>query len=240
MKRFFIQQPTETVVLDGNEHTHLSRVLRLKPRDEVILCCGDGYDYRYRIERVDKNSSVLTQLDRVRNLCEPRVHMTVFSALMKGDKPELAAQKLTELGVNEIVLMTTKYAVPQNSMTRRERVERTCMEAAKQCGRAGYPKVDLADFSELPERLRGFDAVIFPYEKATEYSLSAYLSRLDGANIRTVAVVVGAEGGFADEEAETLIGAGVTPVTLGKRILRAETANIVVAALVMNALGEYA
>lgn len=240
MKRFFIQQPTETVVLDGNEHTHLARVLRLKPQDEVILCCGDGYDYRYRIESVEKNRSILRQLDRTENLCEPHVRMTVFSALMKGDKPELAAQKLTELGVSEIVLTTSRYTVPQHSPARRERVERTCMEAAKQCGRAGYPKVDQADFSELPERLREFDAVIFPYEKATECSLSAYLSRLDGATIRTVAIVVGSEGGFADEEAALLIRAGVTPVTLGKRILRAETANIVVAALVMNALGEYA
>lgn len=239
MKRFFIKEPSETVVLSDSEHNHLARVLRLRVGEEVILCCGDGYDYRYRIEQIEKNKSVLIQLDKVKNECEPKIRMTVYSALMKGDKPELAAQKLTELGVSEIVLMTTRYTVAQHSASRKERVERTCIEAAKQCGRADYPKVRQIDFSQIEGELGRYDAVLFPYEKATGTSLSAYLDSLDHASIRSVAVIVGSEGGFSDEEAARLERCGVVPVTLGKRILRAETANIVVSAIVMNALGEY-
>lgn len=239
MKRFFIDNPDESVYLDGSEHNHLANVLRLKAGEEVVLCCGDAWDYVYRIEQITKKNTLLVRVDKVPNHSLPKVRMTVFSALTKGDKPELIAQKLTELGVSEIALMTTRYTVTQHSDRRKERVEHVCMEAAKQCGRSDYPTIELTDFAAMCKRLADFDLIVFPYEKATTPSLQDFLCAREISSVRSVAVIVGSEGGFSDEEATALTDVGAVPVSLGKRILRAETANIAVTAIVMNALGEY-
>lgn len=235
MKRFFVQQASETVILERENHKHLSLVLRARPGDRVVLCPQDGFDYLYEITAIRKNDTTLTFLDKLPNDKEPRVKLTVFFALMKGDKNELVAQKLTELGASEIAPFVSEFCVTGRSDKHRERLTRVCEEAAKQCGRAVIPTVraDMS-FAELPQELTRFDLVVFPYEKAEGLTLREYLR---GKTAGTAAIVIGSEGGFSEAEAAA-IGAIAPPVTLGKRILRAETADIAVTAAVMYELGE--
>lgn len=239
MKRFFTDIIEDSVILTSDEHNHLSRVLRLGVGEEVVVCNGDGYDYVCVVERMDKRQTELRLKTKIKNECDPIKRLTVFSALTKGDKPELIAQKLTELGVSAIRFVTTEYTVAKPSPARMERVARICAEAAKQCGRASLPNLDEGTFSQMIAALKDYDLIIFPYEKAVECSLKQFLDRVDVEAVKNAALIVGSEGGFSDEEAAQIAKAGGVPLTLGKRILRAETANIAVAGIVLNALGEY-
>lgn len=243
MKRFFVPTISDTPILTGENHKHLSVVLRARPGESVVLCPQDGCDHICEIVRIEKTQTILKRLHTVANDKEPRVRLTVYSALMKGDKNEWAAQKLTELGVSEIVPFRSEFTVVKPSDKHRERLCRVCEEAAKQCGRAIVPNVGTPiDFSEIPDRMAQYDLVLFPYEKADGLDIRSYLTdRIDTKGrdgIATAALIVGSEGGFSEREAQTLEAAGVRPVTMGKRILRAETANITAAAILMYALGE--
>ncbi len=241
MKRFFVDKIHNPMILTGDNHKHLSLVLRARIGDEIVLCPGDGNDYIYEISGISKRETRLTARGVAANPNEPTVRLTVFSALMKGDKNEWAAQKLTELGVSEIVPFYSEHTVAKPSPSRAERLRRICEEAAKQCGRAVVPIVGAEiSFETVLSRVSRFDLVVFPYEKAEAADIQSFLQdgTASGAQIRSAALIVGSEGGFSDTEAEKAVAAGLMPVTMGKRILRAETANIAAAAVMMYALGE--
>ena len=241
MKRFFVDKIHNPMILTGDNHKHLSLVLRARIGDEIVLCPGDGNDYIYEISGISKRETRLTARGVAANPNEPTVRLTVFSALMKGDKNEWAAQKLTELGVSEIVPFYSEHTVARPSPARAERLRRICEEAAKQCGRAVVPTVGAEiSFETVLSRVSRFDLVVFPYEKAEAADIRSFLQdrTASGAQIRSAALIVGSEGGFSDTEAEKAVAAGLMPVTMGKRILRAETANIAAAAVMMYALGE--
>lgn len=241
MKRFFVDKIQDPMILTGDNHKHLSLVLRAEIGDEVVLCPGDGNDYIYTVSGISKRETRLSARGVAANPNEPTVKLTVFSALMKGDKNELAVQKLTELGVAEIVPFYSEHTVARPSPSRAERLRRICEEAAKQCGRAVVPTVGTEiSFDAVLSRVSRFDLAVFPYEKAEADDIRSFLRERTaaGAPIRSAALVIGAEGGFSDAEAEKAAAAGLVPVTMGKRILRAETANIAAAAILMYELGE--
>lgn len=240
MKRFFVDKITNPPVIYGDEHKHLSVVLRAKPGEQVALCLGDGYDYICKIEKIHKDETVLSFVDKVQNLSEPSINVTLFMSVMKGDKNDLVVQKATELGVCEIYPVITKYVQGYDRNIKNERLNKIAAEAAKQCGRSTLTKVQCAtEFSEILPLLCEFDVVVFAYEKAEDNSLKDFLSLHKNGNIKNLAVIIGPEGGFAEEEVKTVTERGITPVTLGKRILRAETANIAVLSAVMYELEQW-
>ena len=240
MKRFFVDKVTDPPVLSGEQHKHLSLVLRARPGDNVILCAGDGYDRICTIKDIRRNETLLTLREKVRNESEPDISVTLFMSVMKGDKNDLVVQKATELGACEIYPVITKFVQNHERVVKTERLNKIAAEAAKQCGRSMVPIVrDTINFKDIPCMLGGFDLVVFPYENARELSLKGFLTAIDKSTVKSVAVVVGSEGGFADDETLALTNAGVVPVTLGKRILRAETANIAVLSVVMYELEQW-
>lgn len=237
MRRFFVEKITRpTTVLDGNEWKHLSEVLRARVGDRVILCPNDGRDYVFEIKSCDRKSATLEYAEDYPNTTEPKADVTVFASLLKGDKTEYAVQKLTELGVKRIVPFIGEYTVQRSEKS--ERLRRAAHEAAKQCGRARIPEVEEPmPFASIVPMLSAFDKVVFAYEGA--YASGQRLRDVIDGTEKSVALIVGAEGGFAGKEVQTLTNAGYLPVTLGKRILRAETAAVAGAAVLMFLLGEW-
>lgn len=239
MMRFFVDEIRQPIVLRGEHFRHLA-VLRVRIGDELTLCCGDGYDYICRIESMDKEQARLRLTERRESEGEASISVTLFFSVLKGDKNEWVVQKATELGVAEIVPLITRYVQAHDRAPKTERLQKIAREAAQQCGRGRIPVVRSAiSFAELLPRLSSFDEVIFPYEKASEPSLRAYLRARADKTVRRAAVIVGSEGGFADEEASALQDKGVVPVTLGKRILRAETANVAVLSALFYEWGQW-
>ena len=237
MRRFFvekIEKPSLNVY--GNERKHLADVLRARVGDKVILCPNDGNDYVYKIVGFDKNSVSLNYVSENKNETEPELMLTVFASLLKGDKTELVVQKLTELGVKRITPFISDYTVQKSE--KNERLKRSAHEASKQCGRAIIPEVtEIVSFDQMLKTLDKYDTVVFAYEDA--YTSGKRLSDVIKGNEKTIALVVGPEGGFSEREVNALTLAGYEPVTLGKRILRAETASIAGASVIMCLAGEW-
>ena len=238
MRRFFVDKTEKpSLKLTGNEYKHLAEVLRARIGDTVVLCPNDGRDYEYAIRAIDKTSATLEYIRDYANETETSAVLTAYIALLKGDKTELAVQKLTELGVRRIVPFVSEYTVQKSEKT--ERLKRAAHEASKQCRRAIIPDVgDVITFGRVLSALDGgYDAVVFAYEGA--YADGKRLREIIKGSERNVAMIIGPEGGFAESEVRALSAAGHWPVTLGKRILRAETASVACAAVIMNLLGEW-
>lgn len=218
-------------VLTGDDHAHLAYALRARVGDEITVC-NDGVDYYCKIRSISKKETVLEPIESKVCDAEPTVAVTLYFAAMKGDKNELVAQKCTELGVKCLRPFISSNCECRAESVKIERINKIITEAAQQCGRGMVPHIDkIRSFDEVLYELRKYDKVVFPYERATDKTLKDVLRNSNGN--KCIAIIIGSEGGFTEKEADALTKIGVTPITLGKRILRAETASIAVVAAVM-------
>ncbi|MDR3050534.1 MAG: 16S rRNA (uracil(1498)-N(3))-methyltransferase [Oscillospiraceae bacterium] len=237
MHRFFAAQPCEIgreVALPQDEAQHAARVLRLAPGQAVELLDGQA-----------RWAAALTQVSPqgaraiVRALLadgEPRLRLTLCQGLVKGDKMDWIVQKCTELGVHAVQPVRMRRCVAQDGGGRAlERWQRIAREAAKQCGRARVPGIlPPVDWGGLALLLAQQDVALVPWEGATTGSLARALDETPAR----LALVIGPEGGMAEEEMAALTARGARTVTLGPRILRAETAAVAAVAAVMTICGD--
>ncbi len=232
-KRFFVDKIAEEVALTGDEYRHAKSVLRLNVGDEVTLFDGSGKEYSAVVARAERSALILHVTGELVSDKEPRADVLLLVGALKGDKTELVVQKATELGVDRIGVFSSEYCSAYMNENKLERLNRVAREAAKQCLRARVPEV--VYFRSLTEALddaAGYEHKLFACE---------FLERGEGeiANMGgSYALVVGSEGGFTRAEYEQARARGFLGVSLGKRILRAETAAIALAALVMRAAGD--
>jgi len=243
MRKLFFDTTPNNLKITGDEHKHLSLVLRSKVNDEIIVCSGDGFDYIYKIDSILKNETVASLIDKKENFCEPSVSITLFNALLKGDKFESVVRACTELGVNNFVPFISEFISANKNSYKLERLQKIILEAAKQSGRGKLPNLSpIIEFDFLLKQLANFDLVVFLYEGDAGNDIKSYLreffdsKKANGKEIKTVAIIIGSEGGFSLKEVEALKLSGATPLTLGKRILRADTACITAVSLVMYEL----
>lgn len=240
MHRFFVPKSSfsgDEVTIVGDDVSHINKVLRLKEDDSIILCDGEKTDYYCTIAQVDKSSILLKIDSKVPNEAESRVSITLYQGLPKSDKMDFIIQKCVELGVYRIVPVESKRCVAKMKGDEKKLVrwQRIAEEAAKQCGRGIIPQIGKAiSFNEAV--LREHDLKIMPYECERQGNLSDALVNKD---IKTMAIYIGPEGGFEESEAELASENSVKTVTLGKRILRCETAGIATVSAVMYALDEW-
>lgn len=229
MRRFYAQGPAENGVvrLAEEDARHASRVLRMKPGDmaEVFL---DERRYQAEILRMDAADVLLTLGEELPST-EARLRVTLFQGLPKADKMELVLQKAVELGAEAVVPVAMSRCVVQldakDGRKKQERWQKIAREACKQSGRCRQTAVsEPVSFAQLVKALPGFDAAIVPWEDARNHSLSAF--RREHEDVRSLAVVIGPEGGIDPTEIDQLREAGCLPVTLGPRILRTETAGL--------------
>lgn len=257
MPRFFCNSADivdKHISLHGEEAQHISRVLRMRAGDAITVSDGMGYDYSCLIEQLG-DIILLRVIERYENTTESALNITLYQCLPKGDKLEFITQKAVELGCTRIVPVISRYCVSKaiqgasSFEKKRLRLERIAFEAAKQSGRGKLPVVEpLLTFEEAMKALQAEQALqveqdpsgcgcsLFCYEGGGE-RIAEVLSHADTTN-KNIAVFVGSEGGFSKEEAGLAMATGLIPVSLGKLILRCETAPIVAITLIRSAYGE--
>lgn len=242
MRRFLAAEIKDgQAVIKGQEALHLSRVLRYQTGERVLVFDGRGNLYRSRILAVGSDE-VLVQLEtEIEDKTENHLEITLAQGLLKGDKMDFVVQKATELGAASFVPLTLERSVvkltDKKSEQRQERWQRIAQEAVKQCGRVTVPSImpvqSLNDFLFSAE---DYDLLLFPWEEEQEISVKAVLN--EHLNCHRVLCILGPEGGMTREEMLAVKKAGGNIVTLGKRILRAETASVAVLSIVQYALGD--
>ncbi len=234
IRRFFTSLSNingNIVTLDGDEFLHMSKVLRYKVGFKAIVCANDGIERLCTIESIDRDFATL-RIEEERVQDKKNCKVVLYAGLLKNNKLDFAIQKAVELGVDEIVPFTSQNTA-ENKFSL-DRANKICLESAKQCGSAYLTVVrPLTDFNDMIKEFSDYDNVLFAYEDEKKHRIKD--CRLDGKNI---AIVVGAEGGFSPEEAECAKSNNAEIVTLGRRILRAETASIVACTLLLDTLGE--
>lgn len=233
IRRFFTEHVGKEAILSGDEYSHAKNVLRLKEGDEVLLLDGSGKEYDAIINKVTKGEMLCTVVsERVSDKeCKTKIRLLVGA--LKGDKTELVVQKATELGVAEIAVFSSRFCSAYMNENKTERLRKVAREAAKQCLRATVPTVEYFEkFEDTLDSCSGFENKLFACEFAQTSDRN--LHELRGS----CALVVGSEGGFSQEEFDLGKQKGFAGITLGKRILRAETAAIVFCGVVAFALGE--
>lgn len=240
MPKFFVDEKdilSDKIILMGENMHHLVNVLRASLKDEVTVSDGTGFDYLCSVEAINKASVELLILDKFGSEAEPQVKISLFQGLPKGDKMSLIVEKCVEAGVFDITPVDMARCVSKLSKKdfekKKPRFEKISMSAAKQSGRGIVPEINgLIGFDEFLNILDNYDLVLFPYEEAKDVTVK---SKVRGFSGKTIAIIIGPEGGFSKEEAEKLNKKGVCPVTLGNRILRTETAGM---AAIFNILYE--
>ena len=240
MANFYIEKTdiTENIAtISGEEAQHISRVLRMKKGDEVTLCDGEGMFYEAVLSDFSDKMVTAEITSSRRAETEPNVQVTVFQGVPKNPKLETIIQKLTEIGAVRLVPVDTKRAVAKlDKENKVDRLRKIAREAAKQSKRGIVPEVlSPVSFKEAVKMAAEADLALIPYEEEREMSLK---KALQGKTPKTVSVMIGPEGGFDSEEIRLAMESGITSVTLGKRILRTETAPIAVCSAILYELGE--
>ena len=218
---------------------HIVKVLRLKEGAEIEISDSAQWEYTARICFIGEDEVEAEILDKQKFAREPELQVTLFQGIPKQSKMEMIIQKCVELGVYEVVpvFMERTVVVDKGKFyKKRERWQKISAEAVKQCRRGIIPEIGEAqNFKKMIKDLEGFERVVFPYENETGRTIKDCLREFK-TKPRRVALIIGPEGGFSDEEAECLKKMGADCVSLGKTILRTETAGPAALAMMMYEL----
>jgi 16S rRNA (uracil1498-N3)-methyltransferase len=245
MARLFVEPGKlieDVVVLADEDHRYLTRVLRLDVGETVVLFDGKSVEATARIMRIGPRALELKIEERRSVAAIERPHVTVIQALAKGDKLDLVVQKATELGAARIIPVTTARAVARldagqvRALSRVARWQKIAREAARQSGRLDVPEVEAVTALQTALSASPKEALkLILWEGARQTTLRTVLPE---APPQQIVVAVGPEGGFTIDEVEAARQVGFTPVGLGPRILRTETAALVTLAILGYALGD--
>jgi len=240
MHRFFVEpdQISETaIIIAGEDFKHITKVLRLGKDDVIEVCDGRGTDYQVALNSPGDQAVSGSIIKQYPSRGEtPELVITLFQGLPKGTKMEVIIQKGVELGVYEVVPFSSLRAISQikdKQDKKIERWQRIAYEAAKQSKRGIIPAIRLPQtLSEILKQVNDYDLMILAYEDENRLSLKAALEAFEKMHEVNkplkIGVIIGPEGGFDPQEAAACLAAGVISVTLGQRILRTETAGMVV------------
>ncbi len=240
MYQFFVDQGQITqndITIIGSDVNHIKQVLRMRVGEELsVVTKGEDKEYRCEIVAFEENAV----LCRLRFIKEEGVELSsriyLFQGLPKSDKMELIVQKAVELGAFQIIPVQTRRAVvkldPKKEAARVARWNAIAEAAAKQAKRRIIPEViPVMTMKEAADYCRSFEVKLIPYELSDQSGMRETRGQI--AQIKQgqqVAVFIGPEGGFDEDEIELAIKAGIVPITLGRRILRTETAGFTVLA----------
>lgn len=245
MPKFFVDISDikdEYILMTGTNFNHIKNVLRLDLEDEIIINDRQGQDYKCIISSMDQNTICATIKERYSATTEPITKVTLFQSLIKGEKMEWVIQKAVEIGVAEIVPLLTDRCVVKLEGQKKvaakiERWNKIAESAAKQSGRGVVPIVkepmdikEAIDYMQENE-IKGF----IPYEKESATSIKVALQSEVG---QKYGILIGPEGGFTEEEVDLAVSQHIYSITLGKRILRSETASLVALTTIMYEMGE--
>ena len=244
MPKFFIKKEdinSNKVLITGGDAAHISKVLRTEVGEVLTLCDGEGTDFSAKVTECAKECICLDILDTFPCLAEPNVSVTLFQGIPKQSKMDYIIEKCTELGISRIVPVSTKRSVvkiddKKSEAKKLERWRKIASESVKQCGRGTIPCVtEVMSVKEAIELSKSLDLTLAAYECEEETSIK---SALKGKTPKSVGIFIGPEGGLDDKEVEMFKNVNIKTVTLGKRILRTETAGHTVLTAVMYEFNE--
>ena len=255
IKPDWIHADKKKIQVQGEDVKHIKNVLRARIGDAIVLCDGACVDYDCVISQIERDMIVCDIIKKCVSKTEPKHKITLFQGLPKGDKFEEVIQKSVELGVYEIVPMATERAIvkwkSKDMDKKTERYQKIAMEACKQSNRGVVPQVNgLISFDEMLAKIAAFDLFFVPYELEEMQNIRLFLetkigsrkdkcgNHIDMDGLR-IGFCIGPEGGFSDSEIQRAKDAGVETVSLGKRILRTQTAGPAVIAMLRYALNDF-
>lgn len=239
MSTFYIKNEQKyegNILIEGQDAKHIKNVLRYKVGDKIDVCDESGVRYETLIEKFEDDKVLLKIVLKKEFEQESSISITLFQGLPKGEKMDLIVQKATELGVDEIVPVEMERSIvkldAKSAQKKVDRWNKIAYEASKQSGRQFVPKVSNVDIlKNIIEKFSKYDIVVLPYEKENKQNLKQLLEK--NKNVKNVAIVIGPEGGFSDNDLALLNISNVHSVTLGSRILRTETAGIAVLSMLL-------
>ena len=243
MSRFFVKQEdihSNEIYIRSEDVNHIKKVLRAQCGDVLTLCDGKGSDFEVEIKELEKDYILTSIISSMSSRSEPPIDITLFQGIPKYDKMDFIIQKSVELGVNRIVPVITdrtivKIANISDTENKRVRWQKIALEAAKQCNRGVIPSVEVPmNFDSALKLAKESQLSIIPYEKEMQKRIKDYISE----GIKSLAIMIGPEGGFSEDEIIKATLNTIKPITLGPRILRTETAGIVVISILMYELGD--
>ena len=245
MSKFFVkpeQIKNDNIIIDGDDVNHILNVLRMKKDDEIQVCNQvTGENYKARIVQYSKNEIECKIEEKIGKSTESNVHIKIFQGIPKFEKMELIIQKNTEVGVNNIVPVIMERTVvkldEKVASKKLDRWQKIAEIAAKQSMRDIIPNVkSIIKTKEIDVDM--YDVVLVAYENEEHNMLKAELKKLESQNKQeyNIAIVIGPEGGISEKEIELLDEKNVKFVSLGKRILRTETAGLVMAGNILYEL----
>ena len=243
MYRFFVEKEQigeKTIRIIGSDVNHIRNVLRMKPGEEILISDGEKKEYHCEIKTLDPEYvEALIMFVKEEGLELPS-KVYLFQGLPKNDKMELIIQKAVELGVYAVVPVATKRAVvkldDKKEAKKLVRWQSISESAAKQAKRLIIPEVmPVMSFKEAVAFSQTMDVRLIPYELAENMAYTRQvLSQIKPG--QSIGIFIGSEGGFAEEEVELALNSGMETITLGKRILRTETAGMTVLSILMYLL----
>lgn len=240
MQHFFVtpaQVKEANIFVEGSDVNHMKNVLRMRIGEKVTVSDGNNIQYLCEVERYEETEAVLKILEEQRVDTELASKIYLFQGLPKQDKMELIVQKAVELGAYEVIPVATRRAVvkldEKKAKKKVERWQQIAESAAKQAGRGYIPTVaPVKTFKEALAAAKSLDVVLVPYELAEGMKeTKALISAIRPG--QSVGIFIGPEGGFEKEEVEAAMEIGAKAITLGKRILRTETAGLTTLSVLM-------
>lgn len=244
MHKFFVPKENvkdDLIFVNGEDVLHISKVLRLRNNDEVLISDGNGMEFVCLIGDISKKEVTLKIVKSFENSTEPPLNITLFQGIPKASKMDLIIQKCVEIGVYKIQPVITERVVvkfdAKDPSNKNDRWQRISEEASKQSNRGIVPEIGAPiQFSYAIEEMKKMDLAVVPYENERGNSLRKILTHKNGAN--SLGIFIGPEGGFEEGEIEICLKNNIIPVSLGPRILRTETAGFVAAAIALYELGD--
>lgn len=247
MYKFFVTQEQisqSCITILDEDVNHIKNVLRLLPGERIeITEITNGKNYACEITLLDKNKVECNIIQELESIKEANTYLHIFQGLPKADKLEWIIQKAVEIGVSEITPVSMEHSIVKlDAKTENKKVERwrkIAEVAAKQSKREKLTTVNLPiPFSKIYDNLREYDIVIVAYENETQQDIKTVLQELPKKKNRKIAIIIGPEGGITEQEVKDLANKGAISVSLGKRILRTETAPLVLASVIMYEFDE--
>ena len=238
MHKFFVEDnqiKDNKIKIINNDYNHIVNVLRMKKEDNILITNKNTLEtYNCKIEQINERE-VLCNIISVENKeVEMNVKVDIFQGLPKADKMEYIIQKCVELGVRKIVPVNMKYCIAKIKDEDKKNIRwNTISEvASKQCKRNLIPKIEKSiNMTNLYNEIKNYDLAIVAYENEDNTTIKNVLQ--ENKNVKSIAVIIGPEGGISSDEIESLKNLGVKIVSLGNRILRTETASIVALSMIV-------
>jgi 16S rRNA (uracil1498-N3)-methyltransferase len=249
MHRFFVNEGSlvgKRVSLINKQAHQIFNVLRMRPGDVITVLDNSGFEYMVNLIKIGRQEVIGEVISKQQSQAEPRTQITLYQSLLAREKFEWVLQKCTEVGVTSFVPVVTERSIVrrQDAITPRKlsRWRDIITEAAEQSGRGRIPQLDApVNFVDAVSMLEDFDCCLIGSPQAGKGLREILLAGdFKKDSNRQIALFVGPEGGFTDDEVADACGKGATAFSLGKRILRTETAAVVAASLILHELGELA